>query len=562
MDYVGSRYVPKIYENSQDPSSLEWESGKSWEPFIIVTFNLNAYISKKIIPPTVGDPASNPAYWAEFGFYNGQIASLNSRVTILEDHASHCFETIDDVDDVEAGDLVLTRGYSTVGDGGGNLYVVTASPGTMPTVLNSNGIYLMVLSDPVNIKSVGCILGDSSVNNAPILNNLFNSWPKCNYYAPCEDLYITDPVIIPKTFKGEIQFTGRIIVPSNTGRAAIHIKAFEANKLYIKGVYGSDQAGSIGILIGSNDLDYHVGNNTLENGLINGFETGLKLEASNGYGVFNNKFYLCRIDNCDYGVVIETIGNSHSDGFINQNQFYNLWVTGDGNLSKTAIKFIDNTPDHSADYNEDNFFNLSGEGCKTIVKGDGFNSCAFMNIRLNEQGPIASLDLFDLDIGARNNIFTSDVAYFDWPNITDAGSRNRWCFHFYDRATAHSLGNEATFTNGRFCLKGATETLKVFNVGGVTTYTIPAYKSASYIHVNRVAADPVDIIMPNNAKLSNYAPTLIIKIEQIGGGVRFKDVDGNFIASTDGSGGVAISANHTYIYYVNYDNSVSIQELI
>lgn len=77
--YIGARYVTKIYENSLDPSSAEWEQ-VNYEPLVLVTYNNGSYLSKKSVPASVGDPASNPSYWVQTGFYNGQIASLQAQI--------------------------------------------------------------------------------------------------------------------------------------------------------------------------------------------------------------------------------------------------------------------------------------------------------------------------------------------------------------------------------------------------------------------------------------------------------------------------------------------------
>lgn len=81
--YIGARYVVKIYENSLDPSSAEWESGGSYEPLTMVTYLNGSYLSKKIVPSSVGDPASNPDYWIQTGLYNGQIAALQAQIDAL-----------------------------------------------------------------------------------------------------------------------------------------------------------------------------------------------------------------------------------------------------------------------------------------------------------------------------------------------------------------------------------------------------------------------------------------------------------------------------------------------
>lgn len=81
--YIGARYVTKIYENTLDPSSAEWQAGVNYEPLTMVTYNYGSYLSKKQVPASVGDPASNPTYWAQTGFYNGQILSLQAQIDAI-----------------------------------------------------------------------------------------------------------------------------------------------------------------------------------------------------------------------------------------------------------------------------------------------------------------------------------------------------------------------------------------------------------------------------------------------------------------------------------------------
>lgn len=81
--YIGARYVFKIYENSQDPSSAEWEANVTYEPLTIVTYLNSTYASKKDVPGSVGNPAANPQYWIVTGAYNGQIATLQQQIDTL-----------------------------------------------------------------------------------------------------------------------------------------------------------------------------------------------------------------------------------------------------------------------------------------------------------------------------------------------------------------------------------------------------------------------------------------------------------------------------------------------
>ena len=65
--YVGARYIPKF----ADP--VAWANGTSYEALTVVTFNNASYTSKVPVPPTVGNPANNPQYWALTGNYNAQV---------------------------------------------------------------------------------------------------------------------------------------------------------------------------------------------------------------------------------------------------------------------------------------------------------------------------------------------------------------------------------------------------------------------------------------------------------------------------------------------------------
>ena len=81
--YIGARYVIKIYENSQSAGSAEWEASTSYEPLTMVTYQNSSYLSKKAVPATVGNPPSNSDYWVVTGAYNGQIAQLQDDVAAI-----------------------------------------------------------------------------------------------------------------------------------------------------------------------------------------------------------------------------------------------------------------------------------------------------------------------------------------------------------------------------------------------------------------------------------------------------------------------------------------------
>ena len=79
MQYIGARYVPLLYG--------EWIPNKEngWEPLTIVTYQGDSYTSKKIVPPSIGNPAENTEYWALTGAFNAQIEALRQQVLHIAD---------------------------------------------------------------------------------------------------------------------------------------------------------------------------------------------------------------------------------------------------------------------------------------------------------------------------------------------------------------------------------------------------------------------------------------------------------------------------------------------
>lgn len=82
--YIGARYVPKFYENSDGTAA--WRAGVIYEPLTIVTYNGNSYTSKKPVPAEIGNPSANSAYWAPTGLYNEQVEALRQRVETISDN--------------------------------------------------------------------------------------------------------------------------------------------------------------------------------------------------------------------------------------------------------------------------------------------------------------------------------------------------------------------------------------------------------------------------------------------------------------------------------------------
>lgn len=79
--YIGARYVPKFYENSDN--TAEWRRGVEYEPLTIVTYNGNSYTSKKPVPANIGTPSESPAYWVATGNFNEQLAAIQEQMAEL-----------------------------------------------------------------------------------------------------------------------------------------------------------------------------------------------------------------------------------------------------------------------------------------------------------------------------------------------------------------------------------------------------------------------------------------------------------------------------------------------
>lgn len=122
--YIGARYVLKIYENSLDPNSADWESGVAYEPLVMVNYNNSSYISRKDVPANIGNPVDNPSYWALSGLYNGQIAQLQQDILDLQHDLGIAENEIEELQQHKAMKLAI------VTDSYGNTFSNTIVPFT------------------------------------------------------------------------------------------------------------------------------------------------------------------------------------------------------------------------------------------------------------------------------------------------------------------------------------------------------------------------------------------------------------------------------------------------
>lgn len=164
--YIGARYVVKVYENSQDAGSAEWEANTSYERLVLVTYQNTSYLSKKDVPANIGNPATNKGYWVSMGSFNGQISQLQERIeevaNSLEDEIDtlHGAMFLTNKNIVAYGDSTIYRGagedsyLNYVADAVGSTFVNRAIPGTDM----NNSINLVNNSTDLNNFDV-CFIG-------------------------------------------------------------------------------------------------------------------------------------------------------------------------------------------------------------------------------------------------------------------------------------------------------------------------------------------------------------------------------------------------------------------
>lgn len=109
IQYIGARYVPKYYQNSLNPSSSEWESGKVYEALTVVTWNDVSYTSKIPVPANIGAPDLFPAYWVKTVDMPAVINALQQEVSEHDDEINTLIKKSDS--------FVTPEMFGAVGDG-------------------------------------------------------------------------------------------------------------------------------------------------------------------------------------------------------------------------------------------------------------------------------------------------------------------------------------------------------------------------------------------------------------------------------------------------------------
>lgn len=148
LQYIGARYVPKFYVNSDGNS--EWRSGVEYEALTVVTWNANSYTSRIPVPVGVGNPSDNPSYWVETGQFNQQVGNLTNEVNDLSDR-------------VDAIEGIVGQTYP-----------------------------------PINIMALGA-KNDGTEDVGAIINQYTGQFP---IYLPVGDYLVTTPIILKNSLVG------------------------------------------------------------------------------------------------------------------------------------------------------------------------------------------------------------------------------------------------------------------------------------------------------------------------------------------------------------------------
>lgn len=200
--YVGARYVPKF------ASPVEWAADTSYEALTIVTFNNASYTSKVPVPPTIGNPANNPQYWALTGNYNAQVEqyrqetatvrnNLNAEITNRENadtalqgqmeqyrqesenvkiNYSKCFNTAANMiadTSLTEGMIVKTLGYKKIADNGGAFYKIynTKEQNSEHYENLSNGKYALLIPNGYITPEMFGAYGDGTTDDSQYFIN-------------------------------------------------------------------------------------------------------------------------------------------------------------------------------------------------------------------------------------------------------------------------------------------------------------------------------------------------------------------------------------------------------
>lgn len=287
------------------------------------------------------DTTYGPATDTEIGLVKpGAGLEVASDGTLSVDNVAFVFDTVADMKastDLVDGSYAKTLGYFVIEDGGGAYYKIrTSQPSGFYETLN-NGLYAeLIVSNELNIKSIGC-KSDGSSDISTILNNYITNYLSNEKIVFTRGTYlISNTISITKTCKiigenGTIQLGGAdfnaITIESTAPNTLIEGLSFTNPNNYTPSVISS---GNIGDAIRIKANACTVDNCTIENYI-----------AGVVYGVVGeNDLTGCYIKNCK--ISIKGLNTGYiNDGICllesNGHAYNNIIKTYDSTISRAGI---------------------------------------------------------------------------------------------------------------------------------------------------------------------------------------------------------------------------------
>lgn len=212
LQYIGARYVPIWYQNSQDNTS-DWEINVEYEPLTFVTSqNNHLYLSKKEVPDNIGSPADNTEYWLDMGVFSagGAIQDLQDQIDALD---LRC----DGIDD--AITLLQSQVSTLLSGGGRQVLIISDSYGEGYTPDGNVTPFIDYFETAMGDELT--YLESSSLGGAGLLGDQYS---QTNYYTLLDNLTttisgqgkdleeITDIMFIG--FANDANFTDLTVIPT------------------------------------------------------------------------------------------------------------------------------------------------------------------------------------------------------------------------------------------------------------------------------------------------------------------------------------------------------------
>lgn len=280
LQYIGARYVPIVFDNPDDHSA-DWKSGVTYESLTIVTYLNDSYTSRKPVPASVGDPASNPDYWAKTGDFNAGLTDLTNRVDNIEDELVDMNARISD----KKRKFVLIGDSFSCGIRGGGQAWVTGWANYFESLFPDITFWYDPATDE-HFEGVSAFTSVSDKNFIGQLNYVYNN--KLGT-TPADE--ITDVVVLGGSNEGSSTVSA-IAVAIDTfcarsrelfPNANISIGCFGLNARAM--VY--DLKSYEGYKIGSQRNGAHFIESILNLGTLNEFDSGYGHFNENGYNFYN-----------------------------------------------------------------------------------------------------------------------------------------------------------------------------------------------------------------------------------------------------------------------------------